>query len=113
MQANQQVWVKVVNIFPDMKNPQQMKIKLSMGLVDQGSGEDLDPEHLQSGEAASRAHATGPQSSDPLNVFFASRYSSGIQTFGAFIKIPGYRNNGLVHITQIVEGRRVEAVSEG
>ena len=34
----------------------------------------------------------------------------GIQTFGCFVELPGFRSNGLVHITQIRNDKRVELV---
>ena len=71
--ANQMVWVKVIHVFSDPNNPHQMKLKLSMGAVDQESGVDLDPEHLQTVAAAASGggggmagpRSSGPQSSEP------------------------------------------------
>ena len=34
------------------------------------------------------------------------------RSFGAFIKLPGFRTNGLVHITQVLYGSRVENMAD-
>jgi predicted RNA-binding protein with RPS1 domain len=107
VQVGQIVWVKVIHVFEDSVT-KQTKLKLAMNVVDQQTGQDLDPEHTKSrGDSGSSGHNGSsrdgkPLSSDPPDMYSLHQGSvQGIQTFGAFIQLPGFRSNGLVHITQI------------
>ena len=99
----------------------QAKIKLAMNVVNQETGEDLDPEHVQSGGRGGGGGGGGggnsrdgkPLSSDPPDMYSLHQGAvQGIQTFGAFVTLPGFRSNGLIHITQIRNDKRVELVTD-
>jgi polyribonucleotide nucleotidyltransferase len=96
------------------------KVGLSMKVVNQSTGADLDPTHEQSDIAHNSRSAGGTpwggfsSSSEMLapEVFSVHRGQvSKVEEFGAFISIAGYRKQGLVHKSQLAT-YRVDSVGD-
>jgi polyribonucleotide nucleotidyltransferase len=94
---------------------------MSMKVVNQSTGEDLDPTHEKSDITKdSRSNGGGTQwggfsASRELQapeVFSVHRGQvTKVEEFGAFIIIPGYRKQGLVHKSQLA-AYRVDSVAD-
>lgn len=120
--AVSQVWVKVIEV---REEPNGAKVNCSMKVVDQESGKDLDPENTQGrftggfggggggGGGPPRGEAFGgPQSDEPPEVGSIHQASvRSVKPFGLFVQLPGFRANGLVHLSQV--GRRGTGFSGG
>lgn len=93
-----QVWVKIVDIQEDGHGP--VKLNCSMKAVDQDSGADLDPENKMARQRQAGGR-DGPVSDEPPELGSIHRASvASLRPFGAFVRIEGYRSNGLVHFSQ-------------
>eukprot|EP00884_Botryococcus_braunii_P001360 jgi/Botrbrau1/11224/Bobra.0075s0020.1 len=98
-----QVWVKVLEVREDPNG--NLKINCSAKAVDQDSGKDLDPENRLAqggGGGGGGGGRDGPQKTEPPDLGSIHRATvATIKPFGVFVRIQGYRSNGLVHFTQI------------
>jgi polyribonucleotide nucleotidyltransferase len=108
----------VINVVQAAQHRDQ-KIALSMKVVNQSTGDDLDPTHEQSDTAKdSRSSGGGAlwggfsSELQAPEVFTVHRGKvTKVEEFGAFIVIPGYRKQGLVHKSQLA-AYRVESVAD-
>lgn len=97
------VWVKVLNIVDD-------KISLSLRDVDQGSGRDLNPSNDEPVRGGHFNDANEKGKMPKLNSIHKGICKT-VKEFGAFIAIPGYYTNGMVHISQMAKFK-IENVGE-
>lgn len=86
------------------------KISLSLKDVDQSSGEDKNPSNDE--PSFSRGAGRGNESKDfpKLNSIHKGICKS-VRDFGAFVQLPGFFSNGLVHMSQLAKFK-VENASE-
>eukprot|EP00878_Enallax_costatus_P033584 GHUV01037115.1.p1 GENE.GHUV01037115.1~~GHUV01037115.1.p1 ORF type:complete len:502 (+),score=73.29 GHUV01037115.1:180-1685(+) len=95
----QKVWVKILEVSPDQSGP-GFRVHGSMLVVDQDSGQDLDP----SGQMAA-ARGTGQRerlSDEPPEVGTCHCAEvKRIEAYGVFVALQGYRRYGLVHASQV------------
>jgi len=107
------VWIKVLAIEGAMG--QQQRIACSMKVVDQETGRDLDPENEEGQRRAAERDSSGgaPRerlSQGPPGEGTVHRCTvKSLQTFGAFCSVAGHAKQGLLHISAISDGQRVEA----
>ncbi|KXZ49883.1 hypothetical protein GPECTOR_19g334 [Gonium pectorale] len=100
----EQVWVKVMEVTPDDRNPAEMRVNGSMRAVDQATGTDLDPNGLM---AAAEQHGGGrgrggPETDEPPEAGTVHRaVVKRIEAYGVFVALEGYRRHGLVHTSQV------------
>jgi hypothetical protein len=94
--------VKVLEVRDDgTGNP---KVNCSARAVDQETGADLDPSNRLafSGGPGGGGGGGGPQSNEPPEVGTVHRATvATVKPFGVFVRIQGFRSNGLVHFTQV------------
>lgn len=97
-----QVWVKILEVREDPSG--NLKINCSARAVDQDNGEDLDPDNrLAGGGGPGRGHQDGPLKDEPPPLGSIHRANvATIKPFGVFVRIHGFRSNGLVHFTQVL-----------
>ncbi|BDA46039.1 probable nucleolar protein of 40 kDa [Coccomyxa sp. Obi] len=100
-----QVWVKVVEVRDDGSG--QPKINCSMKVVSQEDGADLDPTNAAAirGGGGGRGGGIsfgGPQSDAPPEVgSVLQAMVASVKPYGIFVRLKGFRANGLVHLSQI------------
>ena len=98
-----QVWVKVTEVADDGRGG--TKLGCSMRAVDQETGQDLDPDNslaLRSRGGGRGEGRGGPLSDDPPRLGSIHRATvASLRPFGAFVRLDGYRSNGLVHVFQV------------
>lgn len=93
----EEVWVKVVEVNEDPSVPGSFRLHGSMKVVDQQTGQDLDP----SGRMTSHTTA-GPLSDDPPEEgTIHQAVVKRIEPYGVFVQLQGYRRFCLVHFTQV------------
>ena len=104
------VWVKVVEVRRDGYSG-HARVGLSMRLVDQGSGEDLDPDGSKAAaleDANRRGGGPGAPLSDeppPLNSTHRATVRE-VKPYGVFVRIDGFRKNALVPTREVSEHLR-------
>lgn len=101
--SGDRVWVKVVNIVED-------KISLSLRDVEQDSGKDLNPSNDEPARGGHFSDALDKGKMPKLNSIHKGICKT-VREFGAFIAIPGYYTNGMVHISQLAKFK-VDKVGE-
>lgn len=101
--SGDKVWVKVVNIVDD-------KISLSLRDVDQATGEDLNPSNDEPARGGHYSDVPDKNKMPKLNSIHKGLCKT-VKEFGAFIALPGYYTNGMVHISQLAKFK-VSNVSE-
>lgn len=97
-----QVWVKILEVRDDPGG--NLKINCSARAVDQESGQDLDPDNrLAGGGGGGRGYQDGPLKDEPPPLGSIHRANvATIKPFGVFVRIQGFRINGLVHLSQVI-----------
>ena len=104
------VWVKVVEVRRDGYGG-DARVGLSMRLVDQGSGEDLDPDGSKAAaleDANRRGGGRGAPLSDeppPLNSTHRAAVRE-VKPYGVFVRLDGFRKNALVPTREVSEHLR-------
>jgi predicted RNA-binding protein with RPS1 domain len=100
------IWVKVISM-------NEGKLSLSLKDVDQGTGEDNNPSNDEPINA--RGGRGGGGNNEEQQTPKVNSLHKGIvkkvMDFGAFIALPGFSNNGMVHLSQMAT-YKVEKVSE-
>lgn len=92
-----QVWVKVLEV---QRDGSSTKVACSMKAVDQETGRDLDPENRAAMQP--RRGGDGPVSYEPPELDSVHKATiASLRPFGAFVRLEGYRANGLVHVSQV------------
>jgi hypothetical protein len=97
-----QVWVKILEVREDPNG--NLKINCSARAVDQESGQDLDPDNRLAfmGGGPGGGPRDGSLRGEPPEVGSIHRATvAAIKPFGVFVRIQGFRSNGLVHFTQV------------
>ncbi|CAL5227873.1 g10913 [Coccomyxa viridis] len=94
-----QVWVKVSEVRDDGGGPP--KINCSMKAVNQEDGTDLDPDNTR-GATRGRPGFQGPMTDAPPEVGqILEAMVATVKPFGIFVRLKGFRANGLVHLSQV------------
>lgn len=107
-----EVWVKVIKL--ENVESGRPKIGLSMKLVNQATGVDLDSDNSHAHNPSSGNHGGGDRrDSNDAPVLFSihSGKVAMVKDFGAFVKLDGYYSNGLLHISHL-SMNRVEDVND-
>lgn len=96
-----QVWVKILEVQEDASGTP--RINCSMKAVDQESGKDLDPENRMTTQrrGGGMSAREGPVSEEPPELGSVHRATiASLRPFGAFVRLEGFRSNGLIHFSQ-------------
>lgn len=94
--VGQDVFARVEDVRQDPTHRFGVRVRLSMAAVDQDTGEALP------GAAAPRQQGGGPESDGAPEVGSILRASvASVQAYGVFVRLPGFRKNGLVHSSQV------------
>lgn len=116
-----EVWVKVMNVEDDQRQPHKKKIALSIKNVSQATstdpgGRDLGGDedyqrHNGGGGGGGGGFGGGPRGYKTLELHSLHRGKiRSIKDFGCFVSVPGYQD-GMVHISQIAN-QRVENIED-
>lgn len=121
--TGQRVWCKILEVSPDQSGS-GFRVHGSMRVVDQDSGQDLDPTgQMAAARGGPGGGGGGRLSDDPPAVGSLHRGEvKRIEAYGVFVALQGYRKYGLVHASQVAnylefsaedgEAERKKAISE-
>ena len=119
-QVGDEVWVKVMRVEDDSRHPGKKNVALSIKNVSQATSTDPGGQDLGGSDDGGRRRSGGgggfgggPGGGDKvleLHSLHKGRIRD-IMPFGCFVSVPGYRQDGMVHISQIAN-QRVEKIED-